>query len=194
MSEQRIDFHPPTVRAAVGVQKTGTATDRRPRREEGKDKRRENETPRKRRHIYDLLFDEIDHVQELQVDQRERLKRNIRAHLALRARDQTPLPTVMPEEPRPDTAETAPATARQTAAETARALPPDDEEARRLLDIAAPLHPGLPPDELELNAQLAAQLLDCLARNTDTARKVATYLRILLGIDGALDPHLVIEI
>lgn len=195
MSEQRIDFHPPTVRAAVGVQKTGTATDRRPRREEGKDKRRENETPRKRRHLYDLLFDEIDQVQELQVDQRERLKRNIRAHLALRARDQTPLPTVMPEEPRPETAETADtAAARQTATEEARAPPPDDEEARRLLDIAAPRHPGLPPDELELNAQLAAQLLDCLTRNTDTARKVATYLRILLSIDGALAPHLVIEI
>lgn len=195
MSEPRIDFHPPNVRAAVGVQKTGTATDRRPRREEGKDKRRDGETPRKRRHLYDLLFDEIDHVQELQADQRERLKRNIRAHLALRARDQTPLPTVMPEEPRPDDQAETPAAAQAAAEEAARAPPPpDDEEARRLLDIAAPRHPGLPPDELELNAQLAAQLHDCLSRNTDAARKVATYLRILLSIDGALAPHLVIEI
>ena len=104
MTEQRIDSRPPTVRPAGAVQRVGTATDRRPRRQEAEDRRKGGDGARKRRHLYDLLFDEIDQVPELEAGQRERLKRNIRAHLALRARDQTPLPAI--PRPPPDEAAT----------------------------------------------------------------------------------------
>lgn len=195
MTEQRIDSRSPAVRPTLGVQRAGTATDRRPRRQEAEDRRKGENSGRKRRHLYDLLFDEIDQVPELEEAQRERLKRNIRAHLALRARDQTPLPTMVVE-PRPPPDE-------ETAEEAAlAAVPPPsphisesaEEDHDRLIGVAAPLSPDLPPDELAQNAVLAQQLRECLARNSETARKVAIYLKLLLSIDGALSPHVVIDI
>ena len=186
MSEPRINTL--STRAASAVQRVGTATDRRQKRQ-GDDKRKDGETPHKRRRLYDLLFEEIDHVPELAIHQRERLKNNIRAHLALRARDQTPLPTTLP--PQPD-AQTAPQP--QSGGPKAKADQPEELDHDRLIGIVAPTHEDLPPEELEQNAQLAAQFRDCLARNTEIARKVAAYLRILLSIDGALDPHIVIDI
>ena len=41
---------------------------------------------------------------------------------------------------------------------------------------------------------LAQQLRECLGRNSEAARKVAVYLKLLLSIDGALSPHVVIDI
>lgn len=198
MTDQRIDSRPPTVRPAGAVQRVGTATDRRPRRQEAEDRRKGGEGSRKRRHLYDLLFDEIDQVPELEAAQRERLKRNIRAHLALRARDQTPLPTV--PRPPPDEAATAGKEAAHSA--DAHAAPhdgfaapdPGEDDHDHLIGVAAPQSPELPPEELAQNAMLAQQLRECLGRNSEAARKVAVYLKLLLSIDGALSPHVVIDI
>lgn len=204
MTEQRIDSRPPTVRPAGAVQRVGTATDRRPRRQEAEDRRKGGDGARKRRHLYDLLFDEIDQVPELEAGQRERLKRNIRAHLALRARDQTPLPAI--PRPPPDEAATAGEQAAHSAdahsadAHEGFAAPePEEDEADRLIGdhligVAAPQSPELPPEELAQNAMLAQQLRECLGRNSEAARKVAVYLKLLLSIDGALSPHVVIDI
>lgn len=204
MTEQRIDSRSPAVRPTLGVQRAGTATDRRPRRQEAEDRRKGENGGRKRRHLYDLLFDEIDQVPELEEAQRERLKRNIRAHLALRARDQTPLPTI--PRPPPDEDEPAaavedeggyhPAEAHAAAAphEGGVALEADDDDHDHLIGVAAPQSPELPPEELAQNAVLARQLRECLGRNSEAARKVAIYLKLLLSIDGALSPHVVIDI
>lgn len=205
MTEQRIDSRPPTVRPAGAVQRAGTATDRRPRRQEAEDRRNGGDGARKRRHIYDLLFEEIDQVPELEAAQRERLKRNIRAHLALRARDQTPLPTI----PRPPPDDAAPAVEDEggyhpaDAHATPHATPPhegdvaleaEEDDHDHLIGVAAPQSPELPPEELAQNAILARQLRECLGRNSEAARKVAIYLKLLLSIDGALSPHVVIDI
>lgn len=201
MTEQRIDSRPPTVRPAGAVQRAGTATDRRPRRQEAEDRRNGGDGARKRRHLYDLLFDEIDQVPELEATQRERLKRNIRAHLALRARDQTPLPTI----PRPPPDDAAPAVEDEGGHHPAdaRAAPPheggvaleaEEDDHDHLIGVAAPQSPELPPEELAQNAILARQLRECLGRNSEAARKVAIYLKLLLSIDGALSPHVVIDI
>jgi hypothetical protein len=188
MTEQLIGSRSTGLRGAGAVQRTGTATDRRPRRQDAEDKRKEGEASKKRRRLYDLLFEEIDHVPELEAHQRERLKRNIRAHIALRARDQTPLPTVVhgkPQEEKPQ----------ETKQSTPQKYEPEQEpEHETLINIAAPISPDLSPEEIDQNTQLAAQLRYCLTQNTETARKVAIYLKILLTIDHALDPHVVIDI
>lgn len=183
MTEQLIGSRPTGLRSTVAVQRTGTATDRRPRRQDAEDKRKEGEASKKRRRLYDLLFEEIDQVPELEAHQRERLKRNIRAHMALRTRDQTPLPVVVQDEPQEK--ETRP---------TQKHEPESEPEHETLINIAAPTHPDLPPEEIDQNIRLAEQLRFCLARNTEAARKVAIYLKILLTIDHALDPHVVIDI
>lgn len=190
MTEQRIDSRPPTVRPAGAVQRVGTATDRRSRRQEAEDRRKGGDGARKRRHLYDLLFDEIDQVPELEATQRERLKRNIRAHLALRARDQTPLPSV----PRPPPDEEAAAEGDLHPPLAPAAPEQGEEDHDHLIGVAAPLSPELPPEELAQNAMLAQQLRECLSRNSEAARKVAVYLKLLLSIDGALSPHVVIDI
>jgi hypothetical protein len=186
MTEQLIGSRATGLRSAGAVQRTGTATDRRPRRQDAEDKRKEADGAKKRRRLYDLLFEEIDQVPELEAHQRERLKRNIRAHMALRARDQTPLPTVMRDGPQEEKLQ-----------EEKQATPQKHEpepEHETLINIAAPVSPDLPPEEIDQNTRLAAQLRDCLTRNTEAARKVAIYLKILLTIDHALDPHVVIDI
>lgn len=184
MTEQLIGSRSTGLRGAGAVQRTGTATDRRPRRQDAEDKRKEADGAKKRRRLYDLLFEEIDQVPELEAHQRERLKRNIRAHMALRARDQTPLPTVMRDEPQEENRQ-----------EEKQAAPQKHEpEHETLINIAAPVSLDLPPEEIDQNIRLAAQLRDCLTRNTEAARKVAIYLKILLTIDHALDPHVVIDI
>lgn len=197
MAEQRINDPPIGVRRTVGVQPAGSA-DRRPRRRESDERRNDHETPRKRRHLFDLLFEEIDRVPELGERQRERLKHNIRAHMAMRARDSTPLPTVL----RDAAAPTDPASEhdppehdlaeKRGGGESAAAA--DDSDHEPLIHIAAPQTPDLPADELAQNAELARQLRDCLTRNTEATRKVAVYLKILLSIDGALAPHVVVDI
>lgn len=198
MTEQRIDNRPPTVRPAGAVQRAGTATDRRPRRQEAEDRRKGGDGARKRRHLYDLLFDEIDQVPELEATQRERLKRNIRAHLALRARDQTPLPAVPrpPPDEEPTVEKDVVRAAENTAAHPDGGVAPEarEDDHDHLIGVAAPQSPELPPDELAQNAILAQQLRECLGRNSEAARKVAIYLKLLLSIDGALSPHVVIDI
>lgn len=201
MADQRIDGLPPGLRAATGVQRTGTATDRKPRRQEREDRRKGDEGPRKRRHLFDLLFEEIDQVPELEAHQRERLKRNIRAHMALRARDGA---TAFADAGRPETpaayATPPPAGGDHETAPPATdgdSTPPagdGDSDHDPLINLAAPQTPDLSPDELALNAELARQLRECLTRNTEAARKVAAYLKILLSIDGTLAPHVVIDI
>ncbi|HRQ80832.1 MAG TPA: hypothetical protein PKZ97_06915 [Azospirillaceae bacterium] len=137
---------------------------------------------------------------ELEATQRERLKRNIRAHLALRARDQTPLPTI--PRPPPDDAALAvedeggyhPADAHAAPHEGGVALETEEGDHDHLIGVAAPQSPELQPEELAQNAILARQLRECLGRNSEAARKVAIYLKLLLSIDGALSPHVVIDI
>ena len=194
MTEQRIDSRPPTVRPAGAVQRVGTATDRRSRRQEAEDRRKGGEGGRKRRHLYDLLFDEIDQVPELEASQRERLKRNIRAHLALRARDQTPLPTIPRPPPEKEAAEEEAPAASISSLLAPLAAEAGEDDHDHLIGVAAPLSPELPPDELAQNAILAQQLRECLGRNSEAARKVAIYLKLLLSIDGALSPHVIIDI
>lgn len=201
--DPRIETHPlphrpaANVRRAGVVERTGTATDQK--RERGREERGGD---RKRRQLTDLLFDEIDNVEALQLAQKERLKRNIRAHLAMRARASAE-----------ESAEDRDALSREDATAAGAASddtgPPDataprdhgpgpgpDEEpdTEHIIGMAAPQHPELPEEELEQNAILAEQLRECLTNGGEVARKIAVYLHLLLSIDGALAPHVVVEI
>ncbi|HRJ60558.1 MAG TPA: hypothetical protein PKZ99_05175, partial [Azospirillaceae bacterium] len=74
------------------------------------------------------------------------------------------------------------------------ALETEEGDHDHLIGVAAPQSPELQPEELAQNAILARQLRECLGRNSEAARKVAIYLKLLLSIDGALSPHVVIDI
>lgn len=197
MSEGAIGRSGPLLRAPGAVERSGGATDR-DRRQPRQQARQEKEEPkpqdrrsadpanRRRRRLFDLLFEEIEQIPDLDVRQKERLRKNLRSRIA--QRDALPHP--------PDALRTPPLP-------PAAVPPPSDDPADhpdvpidpdRIAAEVAPVDDGLPAEELEENAVLAAQLRDCLTRRTDTARKVAVYLHLLLSVDGALRPHVVIEV
>ncbi|MBP2303921.1 hypothetical protein GBZ48_34205 [Azospirillum melinis] len=175
-----------SVRTTAGVERTGSATDRNhrrnPRREQQdrEQERRDRSPPNpQRRRLYDLLFDEVDQFDGLDDRQRSRLKDSLRNHLSR----STPAPP------------------------TAAASVPHDEEALAealLKDPAAPIPvdpehiiqavAATAPEQDAETARMAEQLRDCLSRNTDRARKVAVYLHLLLTLEGAFRPHMVVDV
>lgn len=178
MTDSYISRSEPLVRSPSAVQRTGSATDRQHRRDQ--DRRDREEPNRKRRRIYDLLFDEIDEIDSLEPAQRARIKQNLRTHLASRGPPQTPQPPGLEDEHLATT----------LIEEHAAAVPVDHDH---IVHMAAPTHAQLSPQETEENAILARQLRDCLGRHTVTARRVAVYLHLLLAVDGALRPHTVVD-
>lgn len=177
------------------VERTGSATDRQPRRQQQhqhrEPDRRDPQPPNpKRRRIYDMLFEEIDQIDALDEGQRARIKDNIRSHLTATPRHETPHSrrayatgyAQTPPEPPP---------AEPIVADPNAVEPVDPDQ---IVKVAAPVHPHLPPDEAQENARLAHQLRECLALHTERARKVAVYLQLLLRLDHSLRPHLVVDI
>lgn len=212
MAESSIGGSGPMIRVAGGVSRAGSATDRQKRRQEQehpehpgheraggrsderqkdgsagqpdeqRDRRARDAANQQRRRLLDLLFEEIDGVPGLETAQRERLRRNLRARLTPRpapAADAVAQGPPLPPE-RPD-------------AGSAILSPLPEDETERIVALAAPKL-DQPADEAAANAILAAQLRDCLARHSNAARKVAFYLRLLLSLDGAFRPHLVLDI
>ncbi len=165
-----------TVRTAGAVERSGNATERHYQRNPRQERRDRHPPNPQRRRIYDLLFDEVDRLDELDEQQRTRLKANLRDHLTANA----PPPAAQP--PPPDRDEEALAN---------RVL--EDPTARIPIDTDHIVKAATAPDTAD-NAVLAKQLRDCLARNTDRARKVAVYLHLLLTIDGALRPHTIMDV
>ena len=183
MTDGLIGRSEPLIRSTTAVERMGSATDRQQRRQPQQERRSQEEPNPKRRRIYDLLFDEIDQIDTLDGGQKARIKQNIRAQLSSRgpppsaagpppARDKTPIASPVPDESAPPVAV-------------------DDDH---IVHMAAPTHPHLPPQEVAENAILAMQLRDCLGRRTTTARRVAVYLNLLLTLDGALRPHMVVDV
>ncbi|AWK85620.1 hypothetical protein [Azospirillum thermophilum] len=178
--EMRPEFQ---VRTAAGVERTGNATDNRKQRNPRQDRRNQQPPNPARRRVYDLLFDEVDRIDDLQPQQRARIKDNLRAQLTAR---------------KPPDEATAPPPAEQDEGALADALlrnpqsvPVDHDH---IVGLAAPTHGELPPDLAAENAQLAQQLRDCLSRHTERARRVAVYLHLLLSIDGAFRPHTILDV
>ena len=67
--------------------------------------------------------------------------------------------------------------------------------AAKALDWLGTLPPGNDGRVLrEARANWAEQLRDCLSRNTDRTRKVAVYLHLLLTLEGAFRPHMVVDV
>ncbi|PWC37614.1 hypothetical protein [Azospirillum sp. TSO35-2] len=177
-----------TVRTATGVERTGSATDRRQRRNprqelhDRQQERREQNPPNpQRRRLYDLLFDEVDQFDGLNDRQRDRLKANLRDHLTARA----PPPAATPP-PEHDEEALAAAVLNDPAA----AVPVDPEHIVRAATGAGESQSA---EDAE-TARLAQQLRDCLARNSDRARKVAVYLHLLLTLEGAFRPHMIVDV
>ncbi|HYH23325.1 MAG TPA: hypothetical protein VD995_32320 [Azospirillum sp.] len=185
------------IRPTGVVERTGSATDRQQRRQQQhrEPERRDQEPPNpKRRRIYDMLFEEIDQIDALDERQRTRIKDNIRSHLTGAPRHDAPHgrrpyatgyaqpPPAQPEPPPPA----------EPIVATPDAVEPIDPD--HLVEVAAPVHPHLPPEEAQENARLARQLRECLALHTERARKVAVYLQLLLRLDQSLRPHLVVDI
>ncbi|NYZ14321.1 hypothetical protein HL658_17325 [Azospirillum sp. RWY-5-1] len=196
MGEGTIGRSGPLLRAPGAVERSGGATDREQRQprqppRHGKDepkpqdRRAADANNRRRRRLLDLLFDEIEQIPDLDVRQKERLRRNLRSRVGQHD-------AVLPRPP-PQSATLPP-------------LPPDAPDIRPADLPEVPIDPDriaaevttvdedLPAEEMEENAVLAAQLRDCLTRRTETARKIAIYLHLLLSVDGALRPHVVIEV
>ncbi|HYF88585.1 hypothetical protein [Azospirillum sp.] len=175
-----------SVRSTAGVERSGSATDRNSRRNSRQERhdreqeRRDHSPPNpQRRRLYDLLFDEVDQFDGLDERQRSLLKDNLRSHLSRRAppAPATPPPVHHDEE----------ALAEALLKDPAAPLPVDPEHIVEAVTTAAP--------ELDAEtARLAEQLRDCLSRNTDRARKVAVYLHLLLTLEGAFRPHMVVDV
>ncbi|AWU93799.1 hypothetical protein [Azospirillum ramasamyi] len=175
-----------SIRTTAGVERSGSATDRNSRRnarQERRDREQErrdhNPSNRQRRRLYDLLFDEVDQFDGLDERQRTRLKDNLRNHLARR-----PPPASAPPPPVHDDQEVL---AEALLKDPAAPLPVDPENIVQAVTAAVP----------ELDAEtvrLAEQLRDCLTRNTERARKVSVYLHLLLTLEGAYRPHMVVDV
>ncbi len=175
-----------SVRTTAGVERSGNATDRNSRRNPRQERhdreqeRRDHNPPNpQRRRLYDLLFDEVDQFDGLDEHQRTRLKDNLRSHLSRRA----PPPPAAPPTAHHDEEALAEALLKDPAA----AVPIDPEH---IVQAAIAAAPELDPE----TARLAEQLRDCLTRNTDRARKVAVYLHLLLTLEGAFQPHMVVDV
>lgn len=175
-----------SVRTTAGVERAGSATDRNhrrdPRREqrEREQERRDHNPPNpQRRRLYDLLFEEVDQFDGLDERQRTRLKDNLRSHLSRRA----PPPPASQSPAHHDEEALAEALLKDPAAP----LPVDPEHIVQAATAAA-------PEQDEETARLAEQLRDCLSRHTDRARKVAVYLHLLLTLEGAFRPHMVVDV
>ena len=183
MSDGSIGRTEPLIRSAGAIERMGSATDRQQRRPTQQDRRDREEPNRKRRRLYDLLFDEIDEIDALEPAQRARIKQNLRAHLAA-ARAEPPHGAAHP--PEQDEEHIANSLIDVPAA----AVPVGHDH---IVHMAAPTHRHLTPEEVAENAMLARQLRDCLSRRTQTARRVAVYLHLLLTLKGAMRPHTVVE-
>lgn len=175
-----------SVRTAAGVERAGSATDRNHRRDPRREQRerereRRDHTPPnpQRRRLYDLLFEEVDQFDGLDEHQRTRLKDNLRSHLSRRS----PPPPASPTPVHHDEEALAEALLKDPAAP----LPVDPEHIVQAATASA-------PEQDAETARLAEQLRDCLSRNTDRARKVAVYLHLLLTLEGAFRPHLVVDV
>ena len=177
-----------SVRTTAGVERSGSATDRNhqrnPRREQRdrEQERREQHPPNpQRRRLYDLLFDEVDQFDGLDEHQRTRLKDNLRSHLSRRVPPSPPGAALAPQHDEEALAEAL-------LKDPAAPLPVDPEHIVQAATAAVMSEPD--PE----TARLAEQLRDCLARNTDRARKVAVYLHLLLTLEGAFRPHMVVDV
>lgn len=196
MGEGAIGRSGPLLRAPGAVERSGGATDRE-RRQPRQPPRQDKEEPkphdrragdpanRRRRRLFDLLFEEIEQIPDLDARQKERLRKNLRSRIAQRDAPFPPRDAIPP--PRPEPAAPPPSDAPEDHPD----IPIDPD---RIAAAVAPVDEEMPPEEVEENVVLAEQLRDCLARRTDTARKVAVYLHLLLSVDGALRPHVVIEV
>lgn len=179
------------------VERTGSATDRKQRRQnrqdlqqqerEQQERRDQDEANHKRRRLYDLLFDEIDELDTLNAGQRARIKQNLRAQLANRR----PPPHLAPNLAQPPPADQD--IERIAAALLEKAVAARSVDHDHIVDIAAPTNPTLPPGQTAENVALANQLRECLEQRTTTSRRVAVYLRLLLTLEGAFRPHLVVD-
>ncbi|PGH54037.1 hypothetical protein CRT60_29870 [Azospirillum palustre] len=175
-----------SVRTTAGVERTGSATDRNhrrnPRREQQdrEQERRDQSPPNpQRRRLYDLLFDEVDQFDGLDDRQRNRLKDSLRSHLSRRA----PIPpAATPSVPHDEEA-----LAEALLKDPSAPIPVDPEHIVQAVTAAA-------PEQDAETARMAEQLRDCLSRNTDRARKVAVYLHLLLTLEGAFRPHMVVDV
>ncbi|HYG86672.1 MAG TPA: hypothetical protein VD978_10465 [Azospirillum sp.] len=187
MAEGNIGRSDLYVRPANAVERSGSATDRQPQRDQQHQhhpERRKKELPNpRRRRVYDMLFDEIDRIDTLSERQRARIKTNIRAHVI----SNPPPPTAEPPPPDHDEERVAD----QLLSDPQMPLPLDEEHIVR---VAAPVHPQLPIDEAEENRILAEQLRVCLAQRTEQARKVAVYLHLLLSMSGAMRPSMILDV
>ncbi|SMH58809.1 hypothetical protein [Azospirillum agricola] len=171
-----------TVSPTSAVQRTGSATEREQQRNPRQERRDRNPPNPQRRRLYDLLFDEVDRFDGLDEPQRARLKSNLRAHLTARPPPATP----------PPAHEADGETLTKRLLESPSAGVPVDHDHIVQAAVGGPAEAT--PEDAADNAILARQLRDCLARNTDQARKIAVYLHLLLTIDGALRPHTIMDV
>lgn len=187
------------VRPTGMVERTEPVTDHRPRREqqrqqqqEASDRRRKEPPNPRRRRVYDLLFDEVDKLDSLSEQQRERVKENIRNHVGGGAPSVEPIPS--PDTPPPagaDAGHDETHAAEQLLADPQAKVPVDHD---RIVNVAAPVHPHQPLTEVEENRILAEQLRLCLAQHSGRARKLAVYLHVLLSMHQGVRPTLVLDI
>lgn len=130
--------------------------------------------------IFDLLFVEVDALDGLDRQQKSQLKRDIRQFFRPKA------PT-RPSAPRPET--DADGTIDRIDETAERKAPKDQPPSTtasepNLADLAMPIRNGATVEELLGSLRLARQLQACLAQNTDTARRIARYLKALLLLHG----------
>jgi len=171
-----------SIRSTGPIAPTGSATERHRQGNPRQERRDRNPPNPQRRRLYDLLYDEVDRFDGLDERQRTKLKANLRDHLTARAN--LPPSSAPPSEP------DAEDLASRLLGDPSTGVPVD---ADHIVAAATSSGPVTPEEEAE-NALLASQLRDCLDQHTERARKVAVYLHLLMSIDGAEQPHTVVDV
>lgn len=193
MDDRSIGRSEPLIRAPGSIDRSGSATDRekrrsaqdhqQPRRDDLKDRRAQDAVNQWRRRLLDLLFVEVEGIANIEPPQKERLKRNLRAHVFGRG---------PPDDGRQPTLEDIQAVL--TASENPDDHPDLSVDPESLAAAALPPESSRTSDDAQDNVALAQQFRRCMEVNTDAARKVALYLHLLLRLRGVFDPHVVVEV
>jgi len=193
MAERMIGRSEPLITAPGTVNRMGSATDRQRRRDNDQkspdrdaqsERREEDPVGKHRRRLFDMLFYEIDRTPDIGERQKKRLKNNLRAHITRQA-------TVnVFAEPPPSVDDIQSLLNASTDPEDYPELQVEEEA---IVDAAVPDKADTAAEVAD-NLRLAEQFRACLAINTDTARRVALYLKLLVRLSGAMTPHYTVDV
>lgn len=142
--------------------------------------------------LFDLLFEEVDNFKEIDEPLKDKLRQNLRQSVRRRARERAQR---QQQEPDHSGGEHQPGSEPEPVVVQQLVVPSDTLSAERLAEIAAAAEEDRNNEHILEARRLADQLHYCLTQHSETAQKVATYLRALMILNGGnFKPRMIIEI